>query len=62
MLPILSRKLRICTHMISNSAITFAPGHEHCNGELWGGCMTRFTRTGLVSHTQFSECLELTFV
>ncbi len=44
-------KLIIYTHIICNSTITSAPGHEHGYDGLGYGCMTGFTRTDMLFHT-----------
>ncbi len=47
-------------HIICNSAITSAPGHEHSNGGLWYGRMTRFTRIDLELTFVWHICLPFT--
>ncbi len=49
--PCIIRKLIIYTHIICNSTITSAPGHEHGYSGIVYGCTTGFTRTDLVSYT-----------
>ncbi len=49
--PCIMKELIIYIHIICNSTITSAPGHEHGYNGLWYGCTTDFTGTDSVSHT-----------